>query len=531
MLLVEQLNFLTALSGYDITQGTDMIAAVLLDNILLLKLDLSHAVLNSAEVSKIVTTLKNTLALKISITKINEGTADSLTAIICGKSFTEIIEQCCKNLPYAVVLKMANALSKNIKVLNINNFVTSDNVVNFAVSKSVSSIKVFKINNNGIDDGAADIITAAFSNSPLTGSINLSHNKFSYTANVISKFNTIRRVSISNSFIASDILVDLATTLSKCPVLQELNLSQNFLTLADILTIAQEFRNHPTLQALDLSGNNISFSSAAEFIVDVILSVNQPLVNLNVCGKNIRPRCTDDFCHPSGDINSIIFPLSNLCSLQLSSVDIQTKFIKAVEACPICSDDILSYYVDHLGGVFYNKDHNFALVVPPGAVLQGDCVEIQTTANHFGPYVIPDGFYPISSYFWVSANYEFKAAVYLIMSHYAKIRSLEDISNLYVLQASAHDSNTMSESLTMCTISDGAYFDNMTEYCVLATKHFCSYCQAKGVKHIAEYFKVNYCTYDEPSSGSFIAEVCFCPASSECIKVFNNVLLFSYMYI
>ena len=519
MLLVEQLNFLTTLIGYDITQGADMIAAVLLENILLLKLD---AMLTSAEESKIVSALKNTLALKMSITAINEETADSLTAIIRSKSLIEIMEQFYRNLPYAVVLKMANALSKSIKILNVNNFAARDNIANFVLSKSVSSIKVFK--NKDIDDGAADSIVAVFSNNSLMESINLFHNEFSYTgvlniANIISKFNTIREVHISNSFIASDIIVDLTTALSKCPVLQELNLSQNLLTLTDILTIAQVFRHHPTLQTLDLSSNNISFFSAAEFIVDVILSVNQPLVNLNVCGKNIRPRCIDEFCPPSNDVNSIIFPLSNLCSLQHSSIDNPTNFIKAVEACPICGDDIMSYYIDHLGGVIYNKYHNYALVIPPGAVLQGDCVEIQTTANHFGPYVIPDGFYPISSYHWVSANYEFKAAVYLIMSHYAKIRSLEDIGNLYILQASAHDSNIMSESFTMCAISDGVYFDNETEYCVLATKHFCSYCQAKCVRSISEYFLASYCTYDEPSSESFIAEVCFCPANTECVKV------------
>ena len=287
------------------------------------------------------------------------------------------------------------------------------------------------------------------------------------------------------------------------------------LRLTDILTIAQVFRYHPTLQTLDLSNNNVSFPSNAEFIVDVVLSVNQTLVYLNVCGRNIRPRCIDSL-PPSPT-----FTLSSLYSLQHSSIDIPTKFIKVVEACPLRNDDIISYYVDHRGGVFYNEYHNFALVIPPGAVLQGDCVEIQGTSEYFGPYIIPDGFYPISSYIWVSANYVFKATVYFIMSHYAKIRSLEDISNLHVLHNCSHDPNIASKRTMLSTISDGVYFDTKIGYCVLATNHFCSYCQAKSVKSIPDHLLLCYCTYDEYCSGSCskVGEVCFCPSNSECKKV------------
>jgi len=40
------------------------------------------------------------------------------------------------------------------------------------------------------------------------------------------------------------------------------------------------------------------------------------------------------------------------------------------------SENIHSYYVDHNGGTFYNTAHNFVIIVPPGAVLQGECVQI-----------------------------------------------------------------------------------------------------------------------------------------------------------
>ena len=177
----------------------------------------------------------------------------------------------------------------------------------------------------------------------------------------------------------------------------------------------------------------------------------------------------------------------------------------------------MSYYVDYNGGTFYCHHHNFGVVVPPGAVSQGDYVEIQVTANHFGPYEIPNKFYPISSFFWLSANYTFKFPVYIIMNHYAKIRSLEDINHLYVLQTSACDSTVDGKPLLMSAVPDGAYFDFEISYCVVETNHFCSFCQVKNDTNIPEYLVASFCTYED------IAEVCFCPPSSECKKVTNKL--------
>ena len=402
------------------------------------------------------------------------------------------------------------------------------------VLKSIASLKVFNISNNNITDGTTDSIADVILNNSSVEKLNISHNKLSYTgvlniAKNLSVIENIKIFDISNNFIKSDNVTDLAVTLSKCPALQELNVSQNLLSLTNVLTIAQCFRHHSALQTLNLSGNIDSFHSACEFIVDIILSVNQALVNLDVCGRNIRPRYIEDhLSSPASENSSTKLPFQNLYLLQHNSVDFQTNFIKVSETCPLSNEDVISYYVDYLGGMFYNKYHNFALVIPPNAVSQGDCVEIQTTANYFGPYTIPNGFYPISSYFWVSAEYTFKSPVYLIMNHYAKIRSLDDVNNLHVLQAHAHDSNAVTESLMMSAISDGVYFDNEIRYCVLATDHFCSYCQAKDVKDIPEFLLACYCTYNDPVSGLHIAEVCFCPSNTDCKKVIHSKQLTNY---
>ena len=292
--------------------------------------------------------------------------------------------------------------------------------------------------------------------------------------------------------------------------------------MVNVVTITQYFRHYPTLQTFNLSKNAADlFSSACELIVDVILSVNSVLVNLNVCGRNIRPRDVKDYLPSNSQYGK--FTLENFYSLQSSLSDITDAqtIIRVTEKCPMLGKDITCYYVDHFGGVFYNQCHNFAIVVPPGAVTQGECVEIQSNTGCFSPYIIPDGFYPISSYFWISASYEFKVPVYFIMNHYAKVRKLEDINSLHVLQACVENSNDAGdhENVMMNPISDGVYFDYDIGYCVVATNHFCSYCQAKSVKDIPEYLLACYYTYDEPSSGSFIAEVCFCPSNTDCKKV------------
>ena len=426
----------------------------------------------------------------------------------------------------------------SLKILDVSN--TTLNVakvqkINYTL-KSLTSLKSLKINNNNISDEAADSVATVIVNNLLLEKLNLSHNKLSsagalqiVNALLISK--NIKMINISNNFISSDNVEKLSKALSECCVLQELDLSYNFLMLNSVMTIAQHFRQHPTLQILDLSNNAASFSSACEFIVDIILSVNQELVSLNVSGRNIRPRFIEDYLSPPNSDNAMnTFTLQNLHLLQhssLNTVNSRTKFIKArAELCPISGDDIISYFVDYNGGVFYNQYHNFAVVVPPGAVSRGECVEIQATANYFGPYKISDDFFAISDFFWLSADYTFKVPVYVIMSHYAKIRSLEDIDHLYVLQTSVCDSITNSNTLEMNTVPGGVYFDYEIGYCVLATDHFCSYCQAKDDQHIPEYLVASYCTYDDDtSSESYIAEVCFCPSNSECKKVDKHMCI------
>ena len=347
---------------------------------------------------------------------------------------------------------------------------------------------------------------------------------------------------------------DLISALAQCHALEELNLSYNLLTFTSIIKIAEGLRGHHNLKKINLSENLVSFDSEAEFLVDVILSTNQSLVYLNICGRNIRPRFSNDhlFHLPNTKLQSTRFPLQNLYLSRLPSFDMFTfkskemrvpeNFIEANqnEYCPIVCQNITSYYVNHDGGTFYNQDHDFAIVVPPGAVLQEDCVEIRATAGHFGCYKLPKRCHPVSSFFWISSKYAFKIPVYLIMSHYAVIENINEINNLCVFQAPACIRNPSitddEEKLMMNEMLNSVYFDCKIRYCVLKTEHFCSYSivdsnkgrSLKRFKVVCYHYKQNH-QDGVDTREQFNIAVCIFPNSCDCNKVSIHIHVHNYM--
>lgn len=396
------------------------------------------------------------------------------------------------------------------------------------------SIKFLKINNNEMCDEAAGRLAATICKKSLSlTELNISHNKLTLSGiteiiNALSKNDTTGVLDISYNCIAPNNTDDLAVALSACTQLKILNASHNSLTFDCILKIAQKLRDHVNLQTLILSNNIKSFISEAEVLVDIIFSNNNSLTHLDISGRNIRPRFTGDYLSPpSGCENSCRFLLHNLylsefvsmtdLSFENTSVVTPPYFIKATEECPIDAE-IISYHVDHNGGTFYNQDHDFAIVVPPGAVLQSDgTVEIQATAGYkyFKKYQFPDEYLPVSSIFWFSAHYTFKIPVYLIMGHYASSTSLND---LHFMQACVRDL-TISEDgkLVMKEVIDGVYIDKKIGYCLFMTDHFCSVCLQKNNTKLPDRFSALYYTYDD--GDIFTADLCFVPSNPDCRKV------------
>ena len=396
------------------------------------------------------------------------------------------------------------------------------------------SLRVLMMNNNSIDDESAYNVAETINHNYLIDGLNISYNKLSASGVVhlitsLSVINNIKVLDISGNFRSHSFYHDiknLATTLANCRLLQDLNISSNLLTFTNVLSFAKALKNHPSLQIFNASSNISSYFLECEFLVDIILSTNLKLKNINVCGRNIRPRFNDDclFSPPSVQDNSKRFALQNLYLTQytlennFSQVALKVQnnnFIRVKEKCPISSEIIVSYYVDYNGDTLYNKEHDFAILIPPGAISKGECVEIQATATRLSQYILPNKCRPISNFFWVGACYTFKIPVYLIMSHYGKIRNLEDIDSLCALHSSepvlASDGNTVLKE-----IQDGIYFDYEIGYCVLATKHFCSICLVTK-DNLPAWFSAILYTYDDKNG--HIAEVCFCPATCECREV------------
>lgn len=427
-------------------------------------------------------------------------------------------------------------LLENLDISSDNlNTIKATRIMRFL--KNITSIKSLNINNNAICEGAADDIADFIFNNPLLTKLSLSYNNISTgVLNIITalfKINSIKSLDISRNCVTDDNIEDIVSALGQCFVLEELNMSHNLLTFTGIMKVAAGLRGHYNLRKLELNNNPTSFHSESEFLVDVILSINQSLVYLNVCGRNIRPRFTDGYLFPpSGtELTSGRFLLQNLYLSRFPSFEMLTfksramsvpdEFIEATqESCPIVDQNIISYYVDHDGGTLYNQDHDFAIVIPPGAVSQGECVEIKATASHIGAYQFQNKYFPVSSFFWINSNYTFKIPVYLIMSHYAVIKSVDDIHSLCVMQA--HDLGITNEGkLVMEEVLNGVYFDYKTRYCVLTTKHFCSFSVQDKKGSLSKKFKVfcyNY-KYDDGDLEQYITEVCFCPNSCDCSKV------------
>ena len=426
---------------------------------------------------------------------------------------------------------LLNTISlKQFNVANTNlNTTTAIKII--SALKNINSLEILKMNNNDIDDAAVDAMVTV---THLIEELNISFNKFSLNGAIqmlqaLSMTTNIKILDISGNFEnygSSDNIEELTTNLAKCFSLQELNISNNLLTFSNLLHITEQLKNHPNLHTLNMGSNIKSFILECEFLVDVILSTNQLLKDVNVCGRNIRLRFTDDCLFPplNCNANSNRFILQNLyltrCGFmnRFSQTTLNSTNTNCSEwICPTTGKSIISYYVDHNGGTFYHQEHDFAVVIPPGAVLQGDKIQVQATASHFGPYKLSKEYYPISSFFNISAYYAFKIPVYLIMGHYAKIRNLKDIDNLCLLHACDHDL-TSERELVMKEVQSGVYFDYDISYCVFTTDHFCSsLCVGKKTQHIPGKFSALLYTYD--TDEGYFADVCFCPASCDCKKV------------
>ena len=326
-----------------------------------------------------------------------------------------------------------------------------------------------------------------------------------------------------------------------------LDLSEYKMGLLEMIQTAQIVRGNTELQILNICSNTgIKFYPEAEFIIDVILSVNSKLSEVVINGTNIRPRLLScsRVLTSNDDMNFSLqhlymadkFPLYLGLSYAfkdnfVTCLSKNKKMVKVEEECPFDHAEIFTHYIDCEGGVYYYKDHDVALFVPPGAILQNDYVEIKVSSSLYGQFHMPQNHNRISSYVWVGASYKFEAPVYLIINHFVDIKSVKNIKALTVFEACKLYGNRNNGGGVVMHEVPTSYFDSDLKYCIIPTDHFCTYCLSelkKSSNQICEspkLFVASYYSYEEAERGItyIIAEICCSYLNNNCVQVHSYI--------
>ena len=199
------------------------------------------------------------------------------------------------------------------------------------------------------------------------------------------------------------------------------------------------------------------------------------------------------------------------------------------EKYPLRDCRIISTMFDYKGGELSINEHAVEVTIPPGAIDIGFKVQIQAAASLFGPFIVPEGYYPISAYVWVGACYEFKKKLKVNIEHDIYVTEETNLSELCVLTTCEEDKCDGESNQIVYKMHE----DNTCEYqyefnkitCTLYTSQFCSKClaakgEAKNPKRIMMY---HYLPKDYKSAYEFTAEVSFCYDLQFCREVCKYV--------
>ena len=185
------------------------------------------------------------------------------------------------------------------------------------------------------------------------------------------------------------------------------------------------------------------------------------------------------------------------------------------EICPLRDCKIISGVFGYDGGELIINEHAIKVTIPIGAIDEDYKVQIKVAASLFGPYIIPEGYYPISAYVWIGACYEFKKKLKVEIEHDIVLLEETNISELHVLTACEEDKCDGADNQMLYKMHEDTceyqYEVNKTS-CTVSTSHFCSKClaasgKAKKAKRVIMY---HYLPEDYKSAFEFIIEVSFC---------------------
>ena len=198
------------------------------------------------------------------------------------------------------------------------------------------------------------------------------------------------------------------------------------------------------------------------------------------------------------------------------------------EKCPMKDCQIISWMVDYYGGELFIDEHAVKVTIPIGAIDKGCQVQIEAAASLFGPFIIPEGYHPISAYVWIGACYEFKKNLTVELEHDIVVSVETDISELHILTVCEEDMYR-EDNHEMHEDNCEYYYEMYKSTCTFLTSRFCTKClsargKAKKAKRVIMY---HYLPEDYKSAYEFITEVSFCYDLKSCKEVcdYEHILL------
>ena len=195
--------------------------------------------------------------------------------------------------------------------------------------------------------------------------------------------------------------------------------------------------------------------------------------------------------------------------------------VKNKEVCPLKNCKIYSNLFDYDGGELLIKEHAVKVTIPAEAIDKGYKVQIEAAASLFGPFIIPEDYYPVSVYVWIGTCYTFKKKLEVEIEHNIVVSHGSEFSILTACEENICDGKDGQKLYKMhidtheyqCKIGDSTF--------TFFTDHFCSKCLAteKNNEVAKRVMTYHYLPEHYKSEKEFLSEVCFCYDLTCCKEV------------
>jgi len=184
------------------------------------------------------------------------------------------------------------------------------------------------------------------------------------------------------------------------------------------------------------------------------------------------------------------------------------------EKCLLSDCHITSKMFDYEGGELLIKEHSVKVTVPNEAIDRGYKVQIEAAASLFGPFKIPDGYYPISAYVWIGTCSKFIKKPLKVEIEHDVVSDKINTSELCVLTASEKDicGEKAGQKIFQMKEDTVKYqFQISDETCNVFSDHFCWSCLATKANKPKRIMMYHYLPKNYQEKKVFQAEVSFCP--------------------